>query len=463
MGLHRTLDCGDFLCLNSGRGIATLNEYSVCRRSYGSLIIFATLSASFIGGGFSMGNAAKVYAIGIVSVVGLWGFSLKEFFVAMFIAPRVHHLRQCISTGDVMAINYGKSGRIIAGVLGVLVCTGITGAQVGAMGAVFAQFTGVSLLTGILIGCGIVIAYTTAGGMRAVVRTDVVQFVLLGVTIPLTLVLGLRAVGGVAGLRAGVPAGHLALFHGQMTPMMVFSLFLSFMLGETLVPPYLQRLLIGRNSRATAEGTLYSAIFSVPFFAVTGLIGLVALALAPGLEGNAPMPFLVQHVLPVGLRGLAIAGIISIVMSSADSFLNAASVALVNDIVRPLAPRPISERAGLRYARLTTLAVGLGSVWFALSIENVLDILLFSYNFWAPVVLVPLVATMLGVRARQKTFLVGALCGVLALSAWHWILRDPLGIDGLVIGVLANFIAFGAMHQIDRSVGQAEKSCMSAG
>ncbi len=438
--------------LLSGRGVKTLNQFSVYKRSYGSMVIFATLAASFIGGGFSMGNAGKVYAIGIISVVGLWGFSLKELLVAAFIAPRVQGFRDCISVGDVMEINYGKSGRIITGVLGLLVCMGITGAQVGAMGAVFEQFTGMSRNVGILAGCGIVIAYTTAGGMRAVVRTDVIQFFLLAVGIPLMLFLGLQEVGGIDGLQARVPASHLSLSNVHMTPMMVFSLFLSFMIGETLVPPYLQRLLLGKDARATAEGTLYSALFSIPFFAVTGLIGLVALALTPDLQGNAPMPYVVQHILPVGLRGLVIAGIISIVMSSADSFLNSSSVTLVNDVIKPLSSRPISDRAGLILARVTTLVVGVGSVWFALRIENVLDILLFSYNFWAPVVLVPMAATLLGVKARPKTFLAGAFCGVVTLVIWHWFLKDPGGVDGLVIGVLANLVAFASMHHIDRTV-----------
>ena len=60
----------------SGKGMKTLQEFSVSHRSYGSMVIFATLSASFIGGGFSIGNAEKVFRFGIVNIVALWGFSL---------------------------------------------------------------------------------------------------------------------------------------------------------------------------------------------------------------------------------------------------------------------------------------------------------------------------------------------------------------------------------------------------
>ncbi len=64
--------------------------------------------------------------------------------------------------------------------------------------------------------------------------------------------------------------------------------------------------------------------------------------------------------------------------------------------------------------------------------------------------LVPLVAVMLGIKANTKTFIAGAFCGVATLSIWHWLLKDPGGVDGLGVGVLANLVTFWAMHRIDR-------------
>ena len=55
-----------------GKGVKTLSQFSVAGRSYGTFIIFATLSASFIGGGFSMGNAEKVFLFGIVNIFALY-------------------------------------------------------------------------------------------------------------------------------------------------------------------------------------------------------------------------------------------------------------------------------------------------------------------------------------------------------------------------------------------------------
>lgn len=66
----------------AGRGLRTLRDYSVVHQQYPALVVFATLAASFIGGGFSSGNAAKVFVFGIANIVALWGFSLKELLIA---------------------------------------------------------------------------------------------------------------------------------------------------------------------------------------------------------------------------------------------------------------------------------------------------------------------------------------------------------------------------------------------
>ncbi|TCD48411.1 sodium:solute symporter family protein [Chlorobium sp. N1] len=428
--------------LLAGRGIKNMKDYAVADKSFGSMVIFATLSASFIGGGFSMGNAEKVFLIGIANIVALWGFSLKEILVATFIAPRMERYPDAISVGDIMEPHYGKGARVFSGIFGVALCAGILGAQVGAMGYIFNLFLGIDRSTGILIGCGIVIAYATFGGMRSVVWTDVIQFLVLTVGIPLTLYFGIRQAGGWESLTASIPAARLQLPTEPGAVLSLAALFLTFLLGETLVPPYVQRLLIGRSAGHVSRGTMMSGLFSIPFFAITGLIGLVALALDPSLNPNLAMPFVIKASLHPILQGIVIAAVISIIMSSADSFLNGAAIAFSNDIVRPLRSTPLESGTELMLARLTTLGVGLLAILFALSIESLLDILIYAYNFWAPTVLVPLAAAILGFRATRRRFIAGAAAGIAAALAWNNLTAVPFHIDGLVVGCLANLAVF---------------------
>lgn len=430
------------LGLWSGKGMKTLSDFSVSHRSYGSLVIFATLSASFIGGGFSIGNAEKVFRFGIANIVALWGFSLKEILVAKFIAPRTGNFPGVISLGDLMDRGYGRIGRIISGFFSVFLCAGIVGAQVGAMGIIFNVFLAIKPLWGILIGCGIVITYSTIGGMRAVVLTDVVQFCVLAVGIPAVLVFGLIKLGGFSAIEAATPAGHFSIPAEGTTLAAFLSLFLTFMLGETLVPPYVQRLFMAKDPAHTARGTMLSGIFSIPFFAITGAIGLVAFALDSTMDPNLAMPNVIRTFLPAGLRGFVIAGVISIVMSSADSFLNGAATCCINDVVKPLRKNPIPKQRELLLAKLTNLLVGVLAVIFALKIPSVLDILIYAYNFWAPIIVVPLAAVLLGVRVTRAGFLAGALAGAAGALIWNYILKTPAGIEGLAIGVFCNIIFF---------------------
>lgn len=424
----------------AGRKVRNLKYYAVGGKSYSALIIFATLSASFIGGGFTIGSAEKGFLYGIATIVALWGFSLKEIIVAKVIAPRVKNFPEAISPGDVMEKTFGKFGKIVTGLFSVLLCAGILGAQVGAIGYIFNLFLGISSLQGILIGVGIILIYDIVGGMRAVVATDVLQFCVLIIGIPLALIFGIVKIGGWNEFITAVPADHFKLF-GQISPIALISLFLTFLLGETLVPPYIRRLFIGKDVKQVEKGTLWSGILSIPFFAMTGMVGLVALALNPGINANLALPYVVQQTLPIGLLGIVIAGIIAIAMSSADSFLNSASVAAVNDIVNPLRKNELSPSKSLWVARLATLVTGVLAVYFAISIESILDILIYAYNFWAPVILVPLAATVLGVKANTKTFIISAVCGILGVLVWNYFMPESQ-FDGLLVGFFASLISF---------------------
>jgi len=425
-----------------GRGIKDLGDYAVAGKAYSAPIIFATLSASFIGGGFSMGNAEKVFRFGIMNIVALFGFSLSQILIARFIAPRMGRYEDAISVGDIMEKSYGTKAKIFTGLFALIACAGILGAQIGAMGHIFNVFLEIPKFHGILIGIGIVLIYVTAGGMKSVVGTDIVQFIFLIIGIPLTLILAVHYSGGISALVHSVPAQHFSIPATGFTWTTFISLFLVFVVGETLVPPYVQRLLLARDVKAVSRGTLWSGIISIPFFMTSGLIGLSALVLNPGLDANLAIPFVVRTVLPVGVRAIMISAVIAIIMSSADSFLNAATVSFVNDIIKPMKSINLNPHQELRVARYFTIFLGIAGVIFAVKIESVLDILLFTYNFWAPVILVPLVAAILGKQATSRDFTVSAVCGIGGMILWNYILKQPRGFDGLVVGVVCSALGF---------------------
>lgn len=206
---------------------------------------------------------------------------------------------------------------------------------------------------------------------------------------------------------------------------------------------------MAKTAEHTKRATFMSGLISIPFFLMVGAIGLVALVMDPHLSANSPLPYVAMTVLPVGLRGFVIAGILSVIMSSAAGFLNSGAVAVVNDIVKQVKRDPASEKQLLWWARLSTLAIGIVAVGFALAITNVLDILLYAYNFWSPIIIVPLVAVIFNLPVRFKHFAVGAVAGILCNLIWTNVFNMPGGVSGVLVGVAANFIAFSSVLMLE--------------
>lgn len=426
----------------SGKGVKDFTIFSVGHRNFTSFVIFCTLSASFIGGGYTIGSAGKVYSSGMIYAFALLGFSVKEILVGVFIAPRMGNFQECLSVGDIIAKSYGKLPQIITGIFAILICAGILGAQINALTSLFGTFfPEVNTDLCVLISFLVILVYCTLGGMRAVVYTDVLQFAILAVGIPLIFFFGLHSIGGWHVLATKIPTDQLLPFGSSHQIYTLLGLFIAFVFGEILVPPYVQRLFMTKPS-ATRRGTIISGVFSVPFFLITGAIGLISLVANPDIDPNLALPYAILNLTPAVLRGFLVAALVAIIMSSAAGFLNAASVAFINDVLQPIANNKIHKKKLLGIAKVTTVLVGLLSLVFAMGLNNALDILLFSYNLWSPIILVPLLAAIFGCQLRKEHFLAGAIAGFISAMLWLHFTKDTLFLSSATFGIIINLIFF---------------------
>ena len=426
--------------LRGGRKVRKAGDFSASDGRYGTFVLFASLSASYIGGGYSSGNAAHAFSEGIGMTLALFGFSLATILIGKFLVPGVRRFEGARSVGGLIGRAYGRAAQVLTGFFSFLCCAGVVGAQMGAMGMVFNVILGIPPKTGILLGCGIILLYSTTGGLQSIILADMVQFVMLAVGMPLLLVMALSKAGGVGAVLESVPPEYLNPLNGT-TAAGFLSLFLTMMFGEALAPPYTQRLLIGRNPEGTARATVLSGVFSIPFFLITGMIGMTAYALHVTSDPATAMPSLVQEVLPVGIRGVVMASMVSIILSAADGFLNGAAVGLVCDTVLVLRPG-MSDKAQLRWLRAVNLATGAAAVAVAFVLPDIFNILIFAYSFWCPLILVPLAAALLGVRSNGRAFRGALLAGLASCLIWNFLLHKPRGIDGAMVGMACNLLVF---------------------
>ena len=421
------------------RKAKSMDDYAVGSRQIPAGIIFATLSATFIGPGYSMGLADKAAGKGYIWVLIFFAFSLQTILIGKFVAPNLRKFSKAYSSGDIMGYRYGKLVKVISGIFSVAICAGFVGVIAKASGDIIHLITGIPFLWAVIISTIFVIIYSTFGGIKTVVLTDVFQFIILSIMVPLSLIF-LIGTEGFETLINKVPKESFAISEAFSFPVLI-GLFLGFFLGETLIPPYANRALMSKDSKSAKKGFIFTGIFSIAWFFVCATIGILGSTIIQSSSGSVFIQVL-QKYLPIGLSGIAIAAIISIVMSSQDSILNAASVSFSNDILKTFSTRFADEKLALKSSRWLNVGIGIIATVFALNVPGIVEALLYCYTLWAPTIVLPLIIASIKKDVSPYAGLFAILSGGIATGIWEWVLSNPYQIPSLIVGVIINQIVF---------------------
>ncbi len=219
--------------------------------------------------------------------------------------------------------------------------------------------------------------YTVAGGLAAVIYTDLVQtLILLAGAIALT-VIGLDKVGGFEGLRAAVPADYFSMMKPFDHPEFPWT---GIFLGAPILGIWywctdqviVQRVLSAKDEGHAKAGTIFAGFLKILPVFVLVLPGLIALALYPQLfttengrvtNGDIAYPTLIVNLLPTGLVGLMIAALLAALMGAMSSVFNSASTMVTLDFYKRLRPQA-TERQLVNFGRVATgIMVVLGILW----------------------------------------------------------------------------------------------------
>lgn len=204
---------------------------------------------------------------------------------------------------------------------------------------------GLDLFSGALLLAAVAAAYTAAGGLAAVVYTDVLQAVILLVGACLVTFLAFAAIDfDWSRVVATAEPGQLELFLPLSDPNLPW---LGTLVGVPVLGFYfwctnqfiVQRVLGARSLADARYGALFAGLLKLPVLLVMVIPGVVATQILPPLDnGDQVFPALISELLPVGLRGLVLAALVAALMSSVDSTLNSASALLTLDFIKPLRP-----------------------------------------------------------------------------------------------------------------------------
>lgn len=181
--------------------IGSTDDFLVAGRNVGWFFLFATMGATVIGGGYSIGAIGKTYEWGILMLLVSTGGYLHFIFSGLVVAPQFRSA-ELYTVAGYFGHRYGEGPRFVVLVLSLLFSVFIVAAQMAAFGSVLAaimpQFADSQniLRLAIIISGAMVVIYSTAGGLLAVINTDVFQFVILILGFAITLAFCIPDIAG---------------------------------------------------------------------------------------------------------------------------------------------------------------------------------------------------------------------------------------------------------------------------
>jgi len=412
----------------------TSADYFLAGRNAGWFVVGGSLFASNIGSEHLVGLAGTGAASGVAVaqfevlaslVLLLLGWVFVPFYVASGVFTMPEFLERRYSSG-------ARWYLAVVSILGyVLTKISVT---IAAGGIVFESLMGIGFWTGALIVVIATGAYTVIGGLKAVLYTDLFQmFVLIGGSVVVT-VFGLSAVGGWDAMVAAAGADRMSIWKPMSDPAFPWT---GILFGAPILGIWywctdqfiVQRVLAAHDVTEARRGAIFAGFLKVLPLFIFVIPGVIAYCLVQEgkLTLSSPdqaLPTLVATLLPAGMRGIVVAGLLAALMSSLSSVFNSCSTLITWDVYRKLRPAA-SERQLVWVGRVSTAVLVLfGLLWIPLMqlISGQLYQYLQSVQAYisppiAAVFLIGLVSHRVNARGAIAALLIGFVLGSVRLIA----------------------------------------------
>ncbi len=428
-------------------------DYYVGGRSIKPWHVGLSVVATDVGGGFSIGLGGLGFLMGLSGSWLLFTGLVGAWLAAVFIIPKVKLVDKkhgMLTFPDFFRHIYNDKVALIAAIISGIGYAGFTGGQILAGVTLSKNTLFYNLPFGLdpywfslIVISLIILLYTVMGGLKAVIYTDTVQWIILlsGLIlfgIPFTL----YELGGFEGIRAALPSEFFTLTNVKWVSIVNWMI--------TIIPIWFiamtlyQRIYACKDVKDAKKAWFIAGVFEYPVMAFTGVfLGMCGRILFPEVESESGLPLLLKDVLPIGIKGIVIAAYFSAIMSTADSCLIASSGNFVNDILERYLYKGNSTGHSVRLSQVVTLIVGVIAVVVASSFESVLEVILHAYSFMVAGLLVPTLAAFFWKGAKSEAALISMLAGG-TITLILKILEIELmwGLDPTLLGLVISALAF---------------------
>lgn len=448
----------------------SLDDYYVGSRSMSSWHIGLSVVATDVGGGFSIGLGGLGFMIGLAGSWMLFTGLIGAWVSAVTLIPIIHRLsgkHKFLTFPQIFNHFYNSKVALVAGIISAIGYIGFTSSQLLA-GAKLASatFIELDLNTALIIMGAIAVIYTGIGGLKAVIYTDTIQWIILmSGLILIGIPIAYYAIGGVDAIRSTIGHEFLELTNVNWQDLVNWSVTIIpiWFVGMTLY----QRIYASRSEKQAKKAWFIAGLFEWPLMAFMGVtLGMFSrvalengmfteLGYAPGsgMDAEMGLPVLLNTVLPVGLMGLMLSAYFSAILSTADSCLMAASGNVQTDILSRLFKFSGETKAQLRISQIITLTIGVFAILLASSMTNVLDLMLYSYAFMVSGLFVPVMAALYGKKPSPTAAIVSMILGgstTVLLTTLE--VKLPWNLDPNVFGIITAAVVYLFVAILERFV-----------
>ncbi|MET8260875.1 sodium:solute symporter family protein [Micromonospora sp. NPDC005553] len=380
------------------RAIRTSVDFFLSGRSLPAWVTGLAFVSANLGALEIIGMAANGAQYGVMTVHYYWiGAVPAMVFLGIVMMP-FYYGSKVRSVPEYLRLRFNRPTHLLNAISFAVAQVLIAGVNLYALALVMQALLGWPLWTAIVVGAAIVLAYITIGGLSGAIYNEVLQFfVILAGLIPVT-VIGLVKVGGWNGLMDAVgdtKLGEAGLHAWQDTgstanPLGAHWIGIVFGLGFVLSFGYwttnfaeVQRALSAKNMSAARRTPIIAAYPKLFIPLVTIIPGLVALVTVKGLgaesgdlQYNNAIPLLMRDLLPNGVLGVAVTGLLASFMAGMAANVSGFNTVFTYDIWQAYIRRDRSDEYYLRVGRWATVAavvIGIGTAFIAAGFSNIMN------------------------------------------------------------------------------------------
>jgi Na+/proline symporter len=221
----------------------------------------------------------------------------------------------------------------------------------------------------------------------------------------------------------------------------------------SLNPAIFQRVAMANSAKQASNAFIIASIVFSLIAVIACWIGILILSIYPNLIADNILKTLISdYAWITGFKGLILAGIMAMVMSTIDSYINSSAVLLTHDLRESLSLNFIKNE--LSATRTCSMLIGMIAILFAMRSGSFLDMFIWASMFYMPIVTVPLMMSILGFRSSSKSVLTGMGVGFITAMVWELFIKEKMGnVGGLIPGMLANLIFLIGSHYLLKQPG----------